>query len=201
MFNRKEETPKKTLLEKMQESKDKHGIEYICVYNDREVHIENTYRTSLIKYANDDDAFDNIGNVMYEVNEEYAREYDFDTLNLKLSLGLVFGGQDIDNNKKVKTDAKPLEGIVHYFTGTAHCYLDGEKTNKIEWGHVKSKLGYINYDILVKSAEENGLIFNGPKTFAEFKEHILVGEPFEISLTASLNSKENVSEKQPVKIK
>ena len=190
MFKKKEETPKKTLLEKMQESKDRNGIAFICVYNDREVSIENTYMTSLMKYANDSDAFDSIGEAMYNINETYARDYDFDTLNLKLSLGLVFGGKDMDSNKKVKPDAEPLEGIVRYFTGDATSYLNGEKTNEVDWGFVKSRVGYINYDILVKSAEENGLVFNGPKTFDEFKEHILVGEPFEISLTASLKSKE-----------
>lgn len=190
MFKKKEEVPKKTLLEKMQETKDKNGIAFICVYNDRKTRIEDTNMTAFMKYANDPDAFDDIGKAMFNINETYARDYDYDTLNVKLSLGLVFSGKDMDSDKKVKPNAEPIEGIVHYFTGDATSYLNGEKTNEVDWGYVKSRTGYIRYDILVNSAEENGLVFNGPKTFEEFKEHILVGEPFDISLTASLNPKE-----------
>ena len=103
----------------------------------------------------------------------------------------ILGFQGIaDENQKLKKDAQPIDGIVRYYARKSSCYLNDEKVKTIDWGDIKSVSGFINYNILVKSAEENGLIFNGPKTFEEFKEHILVGEPFEISITASLKPKE-----------
>ena len=205
MFNRKkiseqkEEPKKPTLLDKMQESKNQHGIAFIGIYNDGKIQVDKQYETVMMKYANDKDAFDNIGDAMYKVNESYSRDHDFDTLNLKLSVGLLFSGKDVDENQKVKESAEPVKDIVRYYVDKSACYLNDEEIKDIDWAHLKYTNGFINYNILVKSAEENGLVFNGPKTFEEFKEHILVGEPFDISLTARFNSKEN--EKQYTKTK
>lgn len=196
MFGRKKVTeeqnvPKKpTLIDKMQESKRQHGIALINVFNDGLIGTDKEYATVMMKYANDKDAFDYIGKYMYEVNEAYSRECDYDTLNFQISLGLLFSGKDADENQKLKKDAQPIDGIVRYYARKSSCYLNDEKVKTIDWGDIKSVSGFINYNILVKSAEENGLIFNGPKTFEEFKEHILVGEPFDISITASLRPKE-----------
>lgn len=196
MFNRKkisvqkEEPKKPTLLDKMQESKNQHGIAFIGIYNDGKIQVDKQYETVMMKYANDKDAFDNIGDAMYKVNESYSRDHDFDTLNLKLSVGLLFSGKDVDENQKVKESAEPVKDIVRYYVDKSACYLNDEEIKDIDWAHLKYTNGFINYNILVKSAEENGLVFNGPKTFEEFKEHILVGEPFDISLTARFNSKE-----------
>ena len=197
----KEEVKKPTLLDRMQESKDQHGIAFINVFNDGLVGTDKKYSTIMIKYANDKSAFENIDKYIYEVNESYSRECDYDTLNFELSLGLLFSGKDADENHKLKEDAKPIDGIVRYYSRHSSCYLNDERIKTIDWGDIRAISGFINYDILVKSAEENGLVFNGPKTFEKFKEHILVGKPFDISLTACLIPKEKIDEKQPVKIK
>lgn len=181
---------KKSLLERMQESKDKHGVAYMSVFNHGNVRVDENYMIPMMKYANDADAFDTIGDVLYSVNESYARDYDFDTLTLGLELGLIFDGKDIDENRHIDPNAEPLDGVVRYYTMEAACYLDGEKTNKFDMGQLKGRQGFINYARLLKSAQQNGLTFNGPKSFEEFKEQILVGEPFDISLTASLTPKQ-----------
>ena len=177
---------KQTLIDKMQESKDQHGIALIIIFNDGLIGTEKKYSTGMMNYANDSDAFNHIGEYIYEVNESYSRECDYDTLNFELSVGLLFSGKDADENQKLKEDAQPINGIVRYYARHSSCYLDNQKVKAIDWGDIKAVKGYINYDILVKSAEDNGLVFNGPRTFEEFKEYILVGEPFSISITASL---------------
>ena len=202
MFKKKEEKKhEETLLEKMQKSKNQHGIAYINISNDQKVRIDELYMTLTMKYANDDDAFDSIGKLMYSVNESYSRECDYDTLVLNLSIGLLFNGECMDENKQIKPDSEPVNEIVRYYTSTSACYLNNEKVNKLDWSEFRGNQGFINYNNLVKSAEENGLTFNGPKTFEEFKEKILLGESFDISLSASFNSKENEQEESKKYIK
>ena len=191
---------KKSLLERMQESKDKHGVACISVFNSGKVRVDENYMMPMIKYANDLDAFKTIGDVLYDINESYSREYDFDTLSMNLELGLVFDGKYADEDHKLSDDAEPMDGIVRYYTMEADCYLDDEKTNTRDAGYYKSRQGFIGYNRLVSSAEKNGLTFNGPRTFEEFKEQILIGEPFDISLTASFKQKDK-SQEQVIKTK
>ena len=149
--------------------------------------VQNTSKQS---NTNDEDQFDDIGKYIYGVNESYSRECDYDTLNIDMAVGLLFSEKELDENQKLKDDAEPINGIVRYHSSKSTCYLNGEEVKTIDWGIIKATDGFINYDLLVKSVEENGLVFNGPKTFEEFKEHILVGEPFDITISASLNQKE-----------
>lgn len=196
MFNRKkiseqkEEPKKTTLLDKMKESKEKHGIALIGRFNDGTTSFYQKWQTTTMKYANDEDQFDSLGKYIYGVNESYSRECDYDTLDFDMTLGLLFSGKELDENQKLKDDAEPINGIVCYHSSKSTCYLDGEEVKTIDWGIIKATDGFINYDLFVKSVEENGLVLNGPKTFEEFKEYILVGEPFNITISASLNPKE-----------
>ncbi len=194
-----EEKKEKTLLEKMQESRDQHGVAYICVFNNREVLMDEKCMTGSLKYAQNPISFDGIEEVLYNVNESYSRNYEFDTLDLDLRLGLIYNGKYVDEEKHLKEEAEPLEGVVRYYTMGASCYLDGEKTNRIDMGEIRGRQGFIDYKLLIKSIEQNGLTFNGPRTFKEFKEQILIGEPFDISVRASFSTKEK--ETQPVKVK
>ena len=186
----------KTLLERMKESKDKHGVAFIGVFNDGKVRIDENYTAERIQYADESFAFNHIDEVMYDINESFAREYKFDSMKLGLSLVLLFDGKYADENQKLSEDAEPVDNIVRYYTMGASCYLDGEKTNKIDYGQIRSRQGFINYDRLVNSAEENGLSFNGPRTFEEFKEMILQGEPFDISLGAVLSDEKEQQQAQ-----
>lgn len=196
MFNKKELIEKKeTLLEKLQNSKDQHGIIYVNVCNDGSIKKDKLYETTMLKYANEKDAFKSISEFIYDANESYAREIDYDTLNTNILLGLIFSSNDMDENCKLKDNAEPIEGVVRYITDSTACYLDGEKIKTIDWGKLRLHKGYINYDILVNSIANNGLTFNGPKTFKEFKEKILVGEPFEISISANFNTNNKQEEK------
>lgn len=190
-----------TLLDKMKESKNQHGIALVGVYNDGKKSFYKQWQTTTMKYANDKDQFDSIGKYIYEVNESYSRECDYDTLNFEMGVALLFSGKDLDENQKLKDDAEPINGIVKYYSSKSACYLDGEEIKTIDWGNIKATDGFINYDLLVKSVEGNGLVFNGPKTFEEFKEHILIGEPFDITISASLKPKEKKEDTQYTKTK
>lgn len=201
MFNKKELIEKKeTLLEKLQKAKEEHGISYLSVFNNGNKWDDTIDKKLVIKYANEKDEFDLIGETLFYATEQYSKVSDFDTVKLNIVLGLMYEGKDTDIGKTVKEDAQPIEGIVRFYTEKASCYLNGEVSNNCDYGY-HSHAGYIAYENLINGAKENGLIFNGPKTFEEFKEYILLGEPFEISISANLNTNNKDKEQQQVKTK
>lgn len=199
MFEKNEFVVKETLLERMKNSKDDYSIVYKYIFNDGTTSTDKKYESKRIENAKRSDAFDLIGATLCAINDSYARYYSFDTLNINLKLGLVFYDKNIEKHEKIELEAEPIKDIVHYYTTEAYCYLNGEKVTERELGSMHSRQGYIKYDTLIRSVEKNGLIFNGPKTFEEFKEQILTGEPFDISLTACFLEKEESKELQYTK--
>lgn len=180
---------KEKLINKMIKAKEDQGIAYVNFFNDGSVSEDERFRTSLLKYANDADGFDTIADTLYRSTESCSRNYDFDSIKMDLMLGLVYEGCDVDENKQIKEDAEPLNGIVRYYTGEVNSYLDNEKTNDYDYGRLNGRQGYINYKNLVSQVKKNGLTFNGPDNFEEFKQSILSKEPFEVSISANLLEK------------
>ena len=173
----------------MIKAKEDQGIAYVNFFNDGSVSEDERFRTSLLKYANDADGFDTIADTLYRSTESCSRNYDFDSIKMDLMLGLVYEGCDVDENKQIKEDAEPLNGIVRYYTGEVTSYLNNEKTNDYDYGRLHCRQGYINYKNLVSQVKKNGLTFNGPDNFEEFKQSILSKEPFEVSISANLLEK------------
>ena len=113
-----------------------------------------------------------------------------------LEVGLIFNKSDVDEEKHIKENAKPLDGVVRCYTGDITSYLNGEKSNTDGY-YGYGKQGFVDYDELVLSTKKNGLSFIGPKSFEEFKEKIISGEQFPISLQANLTEeKENELERE-----
>ena len=180
---------KKSLLERMKQTQDKHGIGYINVFNNGKVRVDEEWESKMMKYANELDAFHRIEDVMFDINELYSRDYKYDTLDMHLELGLIYDGIYVNEDQTLKENAKPIDNIVRYYTTNVDCLQDGEKVNDKDIGSWKSRQGFITYNRLLWSIKRNDLEFNGPESFEEFKEQILSGEPFDVSITASLKPK------------
>ena len=194
----------KSLIERMIEAKENKGIALISFFNSGEVRKDEFSSTVWLKWANDKDAFKTIANSMFDMTESYARDYDFDSVNMELELGLIYSSDQFNEDKSLKEDAKPMDEIVRYYTGKMDCSLDGEKTNERDYGKWHGRQGFIGYNTLLESIRKNGLSFDGPKSFNEFKEKIQNGEQFPINISASLLPKEEieqVKEKPKSKIK
>lgn len=186
----------KSLLERMQESKANHGITFVNILNNGEVYKDEFYKTQSLEFANDKDRFNVIGETFFDATESCARNYDFDTITMDLYLGLVYKYEDFDENGQLKADAEPLNDVVRFYTAAVNCYLDGKQTNDYNYGRIHSRQSFINYDMLVKAAQKNGLVFNGPETFEEFKEAIKSGEKFDVKLEASLLPKQEIQNEE-----
>ena len=110
---------------------------------------------------------------------------------MKLLLGLIFDPKDIDENNKIREDAEPVHNIVRYYTSSVTSQLDGEKTNSIDYEQYGvGRQGYINFNQLVSLIKKSELEYNGPETFKEFEERILIGKPFDITVSANFKKKD-----------
>ena len=182
----------KTLKEKLLDLKKDVEITTVAVMNNGET-FEDSY--GFLKRMTDKFNLEKpevIEEYIYKAAETYSRHYDYDTLVHHLILGLVFNKEDIENNN-IKEGAKPLNNIVRYYTGDTDSLLNDEKTNDIEYYHFGcGRQGYIKYNELVKEIEQDGLEFNGPKTFEEFKQAILLRQPFDISIVADLKEEKTL---------
>ena len=107
---------------------------------------------------------------------------DFDSLYMDLKLGLVVKSEDVSNENKIKPGSKPINNIVRFYTGSVQSFSEGKKTD--ETANSLGYQGYVNYHRLVSAMEREGLVFNGPRSFKEFKELILSGETFDVGISA-----------------
>lgn len=182
-----------TLLEKMQKAKDQYGIAYVSYCNDGKVIEDRNYMTTNMKLLDTDSPFNNMGSALYKTVELFSR-VPYDTAVMDLELGLMFKGSDLDQNQKLKSVARPLDGIVRYETGKIDFFLDEEKVNKVDYGEYYAQGGYIRYNQMVDAIRKNGLEFNGPETFEDFEEAILNGETFDINVSAKFKTKEKAKQ-------
>ena len=188
----------KSLVEKIKEAKKEHENTFTCFFNNGKVEIEEYYSAKRITEAQEPKQFKSIEDVFTKAAETYARHYDFDRMDMNLLLGLIFNSKDVDENNQRKSNAKPIPGIVRFYTGSVKSYLAGEQTNTIDYNDYGiGRQSYTDYNQLLKAIQKSGLQFTGPKSFEEFQERILSGEVFDIILSANLNQKEE--EKQFIK--
>lgn len=181
----------KTLLEELKEARISNEDAYVIFFNNGKSEVEKRCcEQNMNEYAQEY-SIRRIGEHLKDIAESFGRHYAYDTIHMGLEIGLIYNKNDVLEENKIPKDKEPLSDIVRFSTKRPECFLNGEKSNTDDYfGY--DKQGFINYNVFVKKMEKNGLEFNGPKSFEEFKELILTGEPFDINLVASLtDTKEN----------
>ena len=180
----------KTLLEKMQEAHKAHEIGQYVYYNTGKVDSEEKEIAKRINNSWYNTGTDDIEYVLCKGVEFYANRCEFDSFKMTLKLGLIFDPKDVNDDTSIKEDAKPVNNFVRFFTGDLYCYQNGELTNEPGKSlYEPSRQGYVNYNKLVSMFDRSGVTYNGPKSFDSFKDAILKGEKFEISVSADLTKK------------
>lgn len=180
----------KSLLERMIDAKHDHDIVFIEVFNNGTTRNEPQYSAKRLNEVDNSNSFNLIEGVLCDATESYARHCDFDTINMNLELGLIYKVDDIENNK-IKENAEPVNGVVRFYTGSVKSYLDDKQTNFMDYlDYGMNRQGYIKFDKLMNSINKSGLSYNGPKSFDELKTRIVNGEKFDITMSASLKTKE-----------
>ncbi len=188
----------KTLLEELKEARVSNEPAYVCFFNTGKVSVEERSSDQRMNEFEQDDTIRSFKYLFKAAAESYARRYKYDSISMNIEAGLIYKIEDVDQENNVREDAEPLNGIVRCYTGKITSYENGKKTNVDDY-YGYGKQGFIDYNRLVSEMKNNGLTFNGPETFEEFKEIIKSGVLFNISLVADLNKKEEVKE-EPKKL-
>lgn len=190
----------KTILEQVKEAANKAKIKYVSFFNNGKIVKDNGRMERSFNKANDSYQSELLLETMVDGAKLYSSFYDFDSIDMHLILGLVFNEQDIKDDQQLE-GAKPIKGLVRYYTGTFDITNGEEKTSFDDGRYYPSTQGFINYNKLMKAIEKSGLDYTGPETFQEFEEQILVGEPFDIKVSANLSKEEKTTGKVKVKTK
>ena len=184
----------KTLLEELKEASVSNEEAYVCYFNNGEVKTEERIVTERMNDFYKDDFIDRIKFIFRDSAQYYAMQSPYDNIKMNLELGLVFNKEDIDEENKIKENAKPINNTVRCYTSNITSFLNGEKANKQEYTY--EKRGFLDYNKFIAKMKKDGISFEGPETFEDFKDAILAGETFDISLFADLKEKVENKEEQ-----
>ncbi len=179
----------KSLKDRILLIKKNRSIACVNFYNDG-THSEDEYSSiKRMETINTPYVVSDLEDIMCDACEYYVYHYDFDQVGMGLLLGLVYKKEDVDDEYNIKENAKPLNDIVRYYTGNVSSYLDGEQTNETTYRGY-GRQGYIKYNDFVTLLSRKGLNYNGPKSFKELKDAILLKEPFDINVSVDLKEKD-----------
>jgi len=184
MFEKKE-----FLLDRIKKAKIANEVGQVIYFNNGSVQTETNGFAKKMEDFSDRVQIELLMDNFCDATASYARQYEMDTMEVGLLLGLIYNARDVDENNKPLEGAKPVNNIVRYYDAGFKSYKDGQQTNDPERDFGKYNVtyqGYVHYDKLVKAFEGSGIEFTGPKSFKEFKEAIEAGEVFETSLVADL---------------
>ena len=182
----------KSLKERIFELKKEQGIAYVYFLSNGTIGTEKySNKDALTKYKTET-SINSVKNFIISASQSYVRQFDFNSISLDMLFGLVYKKEDVDDNNKVKFNRKAIEDIVRYQTRSINTFLDGKQTNTYDYGHeLYGDCGYVNYNEFVRAINEEGLIFNGPRTFDEFVEAMSSNQTFDTNIQIDLLEKEN----------
>ncbi len=183
----------KTLLEQLKDARISNEPAYVSFFNNGNTRVDERIAKKRMDYYSREDTLRYFKYMFCDAAESYARKYPYDSISMGLEIGLIFDINDIDEDNKIKENAKPINGIVRIYSGDINCYLNGEKSNTDGY-YGYGKQGFADYDELVKNMKHDGLSFEGPQSFEEFKNAILSGENFDIALSANLIEEKVIKE-------
>ena len=187
----------KTLLEELKEASVSNEKAYVSYFNNGLVRTDNKIETERMSNFYQEDFIRTIKFLFRDAAEYYARQNPYDNISMNLELGLVYNKEDVDDDNNIKENAKPIKDVVRCYTSGVTSFLNGEKAN--EHDYVYDRKGFINYNDFVSKMKKDGISFEGPETFNDFKDAILAGETFDISIYADLKQKDKKQEEAQVK--
>ena len=178
----------RTLLEELKQASVSKEKAYVSFYNDGEVMEDDRIVTDRMNSFYQDDFIDTIKYLFKNSAEFYASKYKYDNIKMALKLGLVYNKDDVDQDNKIKENAEPIKDVVRCYTGDITTYLNGNQNEDNNYQHERQ--GFINYNSFISKMKKEGISFEGPETFNDFKEAILAQNKFDVSLVADLKTKE-----------
>ena len=185
----------KSFKEKLVNYRRKHEIAYYCLFNDgSSVEDENWYAKD-IKDNNTESATNSVKAAFEYSAETLALMCDYDYLEMGIKFGLVFEINDVDNQKHIKPNAKPVSNVVRFATKPVKSSFNGKATGMDKENEHLTFGGYVNYDEFISSLENLGVEFDGPKTYEEYLYTMIYGIPFNMTLSVDLKEEKKLTRK------
>ncbi len=161
-------------------------------FNNGEIKTDNYSFFKVRELFKTSEEFKNIEDVFFKAACSYSYDGDYDEIDMHMIFGLVYWKKDVDENNHIRLNAKPINNVVRYYTGSVKSYLDGEQANIRDYERYGlGRQGYLNFDEFVSLAQKEGFSYRGPETFDDFKNAILTREPFDIVISMDLKQEED----------
>ena len=184
----------KSFIDQIIEIRKDTEVSYVNYFNDGVVREDKYSDSKEINSVSTWSLSNKIRYTLERLGELLRLKSDFDYLELNLLVGLMYNPKDYEKN------GNSFEGLTPYntirvFSKELCGNINGKKLSLDKtWNSILQFSGYAEYDELVKTLNEEGIPFNGPKSFEELKTKITTGEPFEIKAYVDLRKKEVTSE-------
>ena len=186
----------KSIKEQIIELKKEKDTGCVNFFNDGKVTTDDNHYIRKIDTFKNQESIDMIKQVILGAAEYYARDYEYDSLSLELILGLVYKSEDVREDNRVKFNRLPINNLVRYYTGSVKSFYEFAQTNDIEYNALgRGRQGYLHYNEFVEAMENEGIEYDGPKTFDEFVEAMSSNLPFDISLNVDLREDKKLTRK------
>ena len=181
-----------SLLERMNEAKHEYEVAFVSFFGDC-TRTDDYYMMNNFNNASKKDAFNAIENTLCQFARYYSIHEKYNSLDLDLSLGIVYNKEDVNEDNTLKENAEPIPNVVRVYTEDSRCYQNRDKVEGKLNSMFYGSQCFITFDNLLERINDEGLIYYGPDSYEEVKEAILSGEKVTATISANLNQKKNKS--------
>lgn len=180
----------KTVKERLIEIKKDREIAYVNFFNNGEVTTDNNWYAKQINTLNNGQSIAAVKEIFCRAAESYLYDGDYDSIEMDIPMALIFRREDVDDNNQIKANAKPINGIVRFYTGSARSYLAEKQTNKADYyTYGGGYHGYLDYNQFVAAMVQEGIELIGPQSFDEFQTAMMAGEKCDVTIASDFIEK------------
>lgn len=177
------------LLKELAEIRD--SLDPVLVYfmNNGNVIAKDSYSLNLLNNFSNERSAEWIKDLFKKAAGMYVYSGKFNRLITTIDMGLVYYKDDVDDKNHIIGHAKPINNIVYFNASKIDSYLDNKQTNKYNYCEHYLANGFVNYNEFPELMDKEGLMVSAPKTFNDFRDAVLSGEKFDITVEADLREK------------
>ena len=180
-----------TLLEKMYDAKKTYETAYYSFFSDGEVEERTNFLKDSIEEAKEAKDFPALSHYLEILARDHSVYGKYDSLDVNLSLGIVFKSEDVNDDKKPKGPSHAIRDIVDVRIDNSSSYLERELVKDNLDTYCYDRVGFTTLDNLISFLENEGLTYNGPENYEEVLYDFIYEKPMTATITANLSKKRN----------
>lgn len=178
-----------TLLDKMYDAKSEFETAYYSFFSDGTVDERTNLFKDSVENAKDNKELNALSNYLQILARDHSVFGKYDSLDVNLSLGVVFRAEDVTDEKKPKGPAHAIRDIVDVRIDNSSSYLERELVKDNLDTYCYDRVGFTTLDNLISFLENEGLTYNGPENYDEVLYDFIYEKPMTATITANLSKK------------